>query len=164
MSWGRYGGRPLFVLCLVGLVDAIDRGVLPAVIEGVQKSLHFSDFEAGLLYTALIVAAVLVAVPGGSISDRGDRRKVITGVLVLWSAMCALAGIVQSFWQLLIVRAGLGVGDALNDPAAQSLVADYYRSVNDTVKGKVEIGVANTVTNTVPAAANGAFLPVHCTL
>ena len=126
MKWGTYGRRPLFVLCLVGLVDAIDRGVLPAVIEGVQKSLHFNDFQAGLLYTSLIVAALLVAVPGGSISDRSDRRKVISFVLVLWSSMCVLAGVVQTFWQLIAVRAGLGVGDALNDPAAQSLVADYY--------------------------------------
>ena len=125
-KWGRYGRRPLVVLCLVGLVDAVDRGVLPAVIEGVQRSLHFNDFQAGLLYTALIVAALLVAVPGGSISDRSDRRRVIGFVLLLWSAMCVLAGAVQTFWQLLLVRAGLGVGDALNDPAAQSLVADYY--------------------------------------
>lgn len=125
-KWGRYGKRPLVVLCLVGLVDAIDRGILPAVIEPVQRELGFSDFQSGLLYTALIVAALLVAVPGGALADRTDRRSLMRGVLILWAAATTLAGLVQSYWQLLTVRAALGVGDALNDPAAQSLVADYY--------------------------------------
>ena len=125
-KWGRYGRRPLVALCLVGLVDAIDRGILPAVIEKVQNELGFSDFQSGLLYTSLIVAALLVAIPGGALADRSDRRKLMGGVLILWSTATALAGVVQSYWQLLTVRAALGVGDALNDPAAQSLVADYY--------------------------------------
>ena len=45
-----------------------------------------------------------------------------------------------------------------------ALVADYYRSLNETVKGKVEIGVPSTVKATVPAAVDKAFLPVNCTL
>jgi MFS family permease len=125
-KWGRFGKKPLVALCLVGLVDALDRGVLPAVIESVQNDLHFSDFEAGLLYTALIVAALAIAIPGGVLADRSDRRKLMAGVLALWSAATVLAGLAQSFWQLFTVRAALGVGDAINDPAAQSLVADYY--------------------------------------
>ncbi|MDX6218602.1 MAG: hypothetical protein QOJ48_283, partial [Frankiales bacterium] len=55
MKWGPYGRRPLAVLCLVGLVDSFDKGVLPAVIEAVQRDLHFGDQAAGLLNTALIV-------------------------------------------------------------------------------------------------------------
>jgi MFS family permease len=125
-KWGRYGKRPLVVLCLVGLVDSFDRGVVPAVIESIQNDLHFSDFQGGLLGTALIVAAVLLAVPGGMLTDRADRRKLMAGVLVLWSASTALAGASQRYWQLLTMRAVLGAGDAINDPAAQSLVADYY--------------------------------------
>jgi MFS family permease len=125
-AWGRYGKRPLVVLCLVGLVDAVDRGVVPAVIEAIQRDLGFSDFEGGLLNTALIVAALLLAVPGGLLADRSDRRLLMGGVLFLWSLATGLAAAAQSFWQLFAVRAALGAGDAINDPAAQSLVADYY--------------------------------------
>jgi MFS family permease len=114
------------VLCLVGLVDAVDRGVIPAVLPKIQKDLHVSDSEAGLLYTTLIVATVLIAVPAGIISDRKDRRVLITGVLAVWSIATALAAGVQKFWQMLVLRSALGAGDAFNDPSVQSLVADYY--------------------------------------
>jgi MFS family permease len=114
------------VLCLVGLVDAVDRGVIPAVLPKIQKDLHVSDSEAGLLYTTLIVATVLIAVPAGIISDRKDRRVLITGVLAVWSIATALAAGVQKFWQMLVLRSFLGAGDAFNDPSVQSLVADYY--------------------------------------
>jgi MFS family permease len=126
LKWGRYGKRPLVVLCLVGLVDAIDRGVLPAVLESIQGDLHFSDFQGGLLNTALILSAVLLAVPGGLLSDRTDRRILMGAVLAVWSVASALTSVVQSFGQLFAVRAALGAGEAINDPAAQSLVADYY--------------------------------------
>ena len=126
MKWGRYGRRPLVVLCLVGLVDSFDRGVLPAVIEAVQRDLHFNDSQAGLLNSALIIAALLLAVPGGRLADRMDRRILISVVLVVWSTTTAMAAASQRFWHLFASRAALGAGDAINDPAVQSLVCDYY--------------------------------------
>ncbi|MDP3711026.1 MAG: MFS transporter [Mycobacteriales bacterium] len=125
-KWGPYGRRPLVVLCLIGLVDAVDRGVLPGVIELVKDDLGLSDFQAGLLSSAIVVATLLVAVPGGLLADRRDRRTLMAIVLCLWSAATALSAGVRSFPQLFAVRSLLGVGDAINDPAAQSLVADYY--------------------------------------
>ena len=124
--WGPYGRGPLAVLCLVGLVDAFDRGVLPAVIEAVQRDLHISDSQAGLLNSALIFAAVLLAVPGGRLADRLDRRVLISVVLALWSLTTVLAAASQRFWQLFASRAVLGAGDAIDDPAVQALVSDYY--------------------------------------
>ena len=125
-KWGPYGKRPLVVLCLIGLVDAVDRGVLPGVITLVQDDLGMSDFQAGLLSSAIVIATLLVAVPGGLLADRKDRRTLMAIVLCLWSAATALSSVVRSFPQLFAVRSLLGVGDAINDPAAQSLVADYY--------------------------------------
>jgi MFS family permease len=125
-KWGPYGKRPLVVLCLVGLVDAVDRGVLPAVLTEVQDELGMSDGQAGWLASAIIIATLLFALPGGLVADRKDRRSLVAGVLVLWSVAAALSGVVRSFWQLLAVRSLLGAGEAVNDPAAQSLVADYY--------------------------------------
>ena len=125
-SWGSYGRAPLVALALLGLVEGIEKRVLPAVLSLVQDDLGFNDFQAGLLDTAIIVAALLVAVPAGLLADRVDRRRFIAGTFVVWSGLVALTGGVRSYGQLLGMRALLGAGDAVNDPAAQSLLADYY--------------------------------------
>jgi MFS family permease len=154
--WGRYGGRPLVALCLVGLVDAVDRGVLPGVLPKIQTDLGLSDFRAGLLPTALIVGTLLFAVPGGVLSDRKDRRVLMAGVLALWAVATALASAVQSFWQLLSLRGALGAGDSINDPAAQSLVADYYEPA---VRGR-----AYAFQRVVPTVGMGLGLGVGAAL
>lgn len=124
--WGPYGRLPLAVLALLGLVEGVEKRVLPAVLSLVQDDLHFSDFQGGLLDTAVIVAALLVAVPAGVLADRVDRRRFIAATFLGWSALVALTGSVRSYGQLLGMRALLGAGDAVNDPAGQSLLADYY--------------------------------------
>jgi MFS family permease len=125
-KWGPYGRAPLVALAVVGLVEGIERRVLPAVLSLVQDDLGFSDFQAGLLDTAIIVAALLVAIPAGLLADRVDRRRFIAGTFVVWSALVAVTGSVRSYGQLLGMRVLLGAGDAINDPAGQSLLADYY--------------------------------------
>lgn len=125
-GWGPYGRRPLVALALLGLVEGTERRVLPAVLPLVQDELVFSDLRAGLLDTAVIVAGLLVALPAGVLADRVDRRRLIARTFVGWAAVVAVTGSARSFGQLFALRALLGVGDAVNDPAGQSLVSDYY--------------------------------------
>ncbi len=42
------------------------------------------------------------------------------------------------------------------------VVVDFFRSVNETATGKVEIGVPNSIKSTVPAAVDAALFPVNC--
>ena len=124
--WGPYGRAPLAALAVLGLVEGLERRVLPSVISLVQDDLGFNDLQAGLLDTAIIVAALLVAVPAGVLADRVDRRRFIALVFTGWAAVVALTGQARGFLQLLGLRALIGAGDAVCDPAAQSLLADYY--------------------------------------
>ena len=32
----------------------------------------------------------------------------------------------RTFWQFLVVRAALGIGETVDNPSSQSLIADYY--------------------------------------
>ena len=124
--WGRYGRRPLTLLALVALIDAVDRGILPGVLEKVQHDLGFSDARAGLLGTAFVLAGLLCTLPSGYLADRRPRTRIIAICLVSWGAISALNGLVVSYSQFLGVRAALGMGEAFNGPAAQSLTADFY--------------------------------------
>ncbi len=132
-DWGKYGRRPLTILALVALIDAVDRGILPGVLDDVQDALHFSDFEAGFLGTAFVITGFLVAIPSGYIADRYRRTRIIAIVLASWGAISALNAAVTSYAQFATVRAMLGVGETIDNPASQSLIADYYEP---TLRGR----------------------------
>lgn len=126
-EWGRYGRRPLNILFLIALVDAIDRGILPGVLTTVQDDLGFSDTEAGYLGSIFILTGFFVTLPAGYLADRYRRTRIIAVVLASWGAISALNSLVRNLGQFLAVRAALGVGETIDNPASQSLVADYYR-------------------------------------
>lgn len=126
-DWGRYGRRPLNVLFLIALVDAVDRGILPGVLTRVQDDLGFSDTQAGWLGSIFILTGFLVTLPAGYLADRHRRTRIIAVVLASWGVISALNAAVRNLGQFLAVRAALGVGETVDNPASQSLVADYYR-------------------------------------
>jgi MFS family permease len=126
-DWGKYGRRPLIVLAMVALIDSVDRGILPGVLTKVQDDLGFSDFKAGVLGTVFVLASFVAVLPAGYLADRYRRTRIISIVLVSWGAISALNAAVQNFAQFAAVRAALGVGETVDNPASQSLIADYYR-------------------------------------
>src|SRR5690606_18819451 len=104
---------------------SVDRGILPGVLTRVQDDLDFGDTAAGLLGTAFILTGFLVMIPAGYLADRFRRTRIIAVVLVSWGAISALNATVRNYGQFLAVRASLGVGETVDNPASQSLIADY---------------------------------------
>jgi MFS family permease len=58
-------------------------------------------------------------------AERRNRSIIIGCSVAAWSAFTALCGIAQNFWQLVLARIGVGVGEAGCTPPAHSLIADY---------------------------------------
>ncbi len=114
------------ILALVAFVDAVDRGILPGVIEEVQADLGFSDTRIGVLAAAFVVVGIVVSLPAGYLADRGRRTRIIAVVLASWGVVSGMNALAQNFWQFLAVRMTLGVGETIDNPASSSLLADYY--------------------------------------
>jgi MFS family permease len=125
-GWGTYGRRPARLLAAVAFIDAVDRGILPGVLTQAQDDLGFSDTRAGLLGTAFVLTGFLVVLPAGYMADRYARTRIIAVVLASWGVISGLNALVRNFWQFLVVRATLGIGETVDNPASQSLIADYY--------------------------------------
>lgn len=128
VNWGRYGRRPIMLLALVAFIDSVDRGILNGTVSKVQNDLGFSDFQAGLLASIVVVTGLIATLPSGYIADRRKRVRIIAAMLAVWGVISAFNAAVQVFWQFLLVRAVLGVAETIDNPASQSLIADYYPS------------------------------------
>jgi predicted MFS family arabinose efflux permease len=129
--WLLYSGRQraafLAILFLVGASNNIDRNILGVLLPQIKSEFLVSDTRLGLLsgITFACFYATL-GVPLARWADRGDRKRILSFSLIVWSAMTMSCGLALSFWQLALARIGVGAGEAGAIPPAQSLIADYF--------------------------------------
>ena len=117
----------LTILTAISTIGFIDRIVLNVLAVPIQAEFGLSDTEVGLL-TGLAFAVLNVTL-GIFVARQAERRHRLSLIAVgtfLWSIATALCGMVTTFWQLLLARIGVGVGEAIGLPANQSVVADYF--------------------------------------
>lgn len=121
-----------YVLTLLTLVYAIniaDRFSITTLIEPIRKELRLSDSEIGVLTgVALGLFYVLVGLPLSTLADRGNRQKILSAALAIWSLMTTLCGLAQNYWQVMLARFGVGVGEAGGTPPSTSILADKFDS------------------------------------
>ena len=119
-------GRILALLFVANLLNFYDR-TLPAVLaEPIRIAWGLSDVHIGLVGAAFTLAYALAGLPLGRLADTRSRKWIIAIGLVVWSLLTGVNGLVGGFVSLLIVRIGIGLGEAAFAPAANALVADLY--------------------------------------
>ena len=117
----------LWILLTVYIFNFIDRQIVNILAEPIARDLELTDTQIGLM-TGLAFALfyTVLGIPIARLADRPttSRPKLIAVALALWSGMTALCGVAQNFWQLLLARIGVGVGEAGCTPPAHSLISD----------------------------------------
>jgi MFS family permease len=117
----------LGLLCAVYVVNFVDRQILAILLPSIKADLQLTDTQLGLLSgTAFGLFYATLGVPIARLADRVSRKWVITVCLALWSGMTALCGSAAGFASLLVLRVGVGVGEAGGSPPAHSLISDYF--------------------------------------
>ena len=118
--------RILFLLFLANLFNFFDRTIPAIIIEPIRLEWGLSDFQLGLIGTAFTIVYAIAGVPLGRMSDTGARRKIMGWGLVVWSGLTAVNGMAWNFWSFLLIRMGVGIGEASYAPAANSLIGDLF--------------------------------------
>lgn len=117
----------LVVLTLVYALSIADRFVMSTLIEPIKADLGLSDSAIGFLTgSSLAFFYVTAGLPLATLADRTNRRTMIALALGAWSVMTTLCGLTRSYWQLLVARIGVGVGEAGGTPPSTSLLSDYF--------------------------------------
>ena len=117
----------LWTLLIVYIFNFIDRQIVNILAEPIANELGLSDTQIGLMTgIAFALFYTVLGLPIARYADRPstNRPRLIALALAVWSGMTALCGLAQNFWQLLLARMGVGVGEAGCTPAAHSLISD----------------------------------------
>jgi MFS family permease len=118
--------RVLFLLFLANLFNFFDR-TIPAILgEPIRLEWDLNDFQIGLMGTAFTLVYAIAGIPLGRMADTGSRRKIMGWGLTVWSGLTALNGLAWSYWSFLLMRMGIGIGEASYAPAANSLIGDLF--------------------------------------
>jgi len=123
----RYAWYVVGILMLANVSFWIDRQILSLLIVPIQRDFGITKTQVSyLIGLPFAVFSALLALPIARLSDSGNRRTVITAGVAAWSVMTALCGLAGTYTRLLLSRVGVGVGEATLQPAATSLLADYF--------------------------------------
>ena len=114
-------------MCVVYTLSICDRYSISTVLEPIRKELHLSDANIAFLTgVSLAIFYVLFGFPLSWLIDRKSRRAIIGACLIAWSALTVATGLARNYWQLLLARVGVGVGEAGGTPGANSMLSDYF--------------------------------------
>ncbi|HVN58288.1 MAG TPA: MFS transporter [Bacteroidales bacterium] len=129
MKVERFGYRHyvLVMLTLVYVFNFIDRQLLVILQESIKTELHLSDTQLGLLSGfTFAIFYITLGIPIARLADKGNRKNIVVISLGLWSFMTTFSGLARNFFQLLLARIGVGVGEAGGSPSAHAIISDYF--------------------------------------
>ena len=117
----------LILLFLNYFLAQYDKFVLSYFQADVISSLKLSEASYGILsgYATGIVYAFL-ALPTAYVADFTDARVWVLTISALWWSLCAVfQGLSHNFWQILLARIGMGIGQAPVEALSVSLISDF---------------------------------------
>ena len=98
-----------------------------AVFAGhTSGDLLLADIHHIYLMAVFLWVYGLMSPVAGMIADRINRKWLIVGSLFVWSFVTLMMGFCSDFHQLYILRAIMGISEALYIPSALSLIAEAH--------------------------------------
>lgn len=105
----------------------IDRTIIATIGQAIKVDLKITDTQLGLLGgLSFAVLYTLLGIPIARLAERWNRVSIISIALVVWSGFTVACGFAGNFVSLLIMRVGVGVGEAGCSPPSHSLISDYF--------------------------------------
>jgi MFS family permease len=124
---GQGAWLALVMLCLVYVLNFLDRQLLSILSKPIQDDLKLTDGELGLLGGLYFAAFYcIIGLPVAWLADRGNRAKIVGAACTLWSAATIACGLARTYPELAVARMTVGVGEAGGVPPSYSMIADYF--------------------------------------
>jgi MFS transporter, ACS family, D-galactonate transporter len=120
--------RVLLLLVVSSFLNYFDRSNLSAGATDIQRELHLSSYQLGVLLSAFFrtYAAFQLFAISGWLVDRFNVCWILAGGFFLWSAATAVTGVAQTFAMVFLLRLCLGMGESIAYPAYSRILANNF--------------------------------------
>ena len=97
---------------LLAAVTYLDRVCISAAAPFIMDDLHLSVVQMSVVFSAFTLAYSLFEIPSGWLGDVRGPRRVLTRIVLWWSAFTMLTGAARGFAPLVAIRFLFGAGEA----------------------------------------------------
>lgn len=113
---------PMAALCLAFFVEMVDNTLLSIALPTIGRDLGSGTTALQWVTGAYSLTFGGLLLTAGSTADRLGRRRVLLAGLAVFGLLSLGVAAVSESWQLIVLRAGLGVAAAAMAPITNSLV------------------------------------------
>jgi MFS family permease len=114
-----------FLITLSG-ITFFDRLAIAVAGPRIQDELHIPPERWGWVLGAFALAYGIFEMPSGASGDRFGRRRVLTRIVLWWSAFTALTAAATGYVQLMVTQFLFGAGEAGAYPNASGVIARWF--------------------------------------
>jgi MFS family permease len=125
----KYRYRVEALLVLLAIIVYLDRVLIAVAGPRMQQELDISPDRWGWVVGVFAIAYAAFEIPSGAWGDRYGPRRVLTRIVLWWSAFTALTGAVSNYWLLLAIRFAFGAGEAGAYPNVSASIARWFPRV-----------------------------------
>ena len=123
-GWGSHA--ILITLILIYMSDYADRFIVSSMFDYIKVDWGITDAQCGYLMSIVIFFLTVFSLPASILIDRWSRRKMVAIMTFFWSLATLACAFTQNYWQLLVARAFIGIGEAGYAPAGTAMLSGAY--------------------------------------
>jgi predicted MFS family arabinose efflux permease len=122
----RWAWGAVALFFAMNVLDAVDHWLLAGVLPQVSDDLQISESQAGWLSTVLLLGLAAASVPAGYLADRLGRPRLLALGFAVWSMATIATGLTRSYDQIQAARTLVGVGGAIFQVVALTILMDAF--------------------------------------
>jgi len=125
----KYRHRVLGMLFLLSVITYLDRVCIAVAGPRMQADLRIGPEWWGWVVGVFAISYAAFEIPSGSMGDRIGPRKVLTRIVLWWSAFTTLTGFAANVQMLLPIRFLFGAGEAGAYPNSSCSISRWFPTV-----------------------------------
>src|SRR5215471_12969630 len=110
----------------LSIITYVDRVCISTASGRIASELHLTSKQMGWVFSAFTLAYAIFEIPSGRLGDTVGARKVLTRIVLWWSAFTMATGLVWNFVSILIARFLFGAGEAGSFPNMSRSLSNWF--------------------------------------
>jgi MFS family permease len=108
----RVRARVLAFTFLLAVITYLDRICISAAAPYIMDDLHLGVLQMSVVFSAFTLAYSIFEIPSGWLGDVKGPRRVLTRIVLWWSAFTMMTAVARGFQSLVAIRFLFGAGEA----------------------------------------------------